>query len=394
MDQAWFDILHRMKQHQNILVAISSSHAASRQKLKGIYRYASRMGSWDITLVRSHTDLTPQLLTECASGTIDGFILSSDECSSEISNVIPRRKPLVAIEVGAHIHPDRRHDNTILLSTDNKAIGKMAAECFRSLGNFASYVYIPDELHRSWSDERGEAFARAVSAIRHRTEIYDSSQESLSSFLSRQELPVAAFTAWDFVAAKVIRTCHKCKLAIPGQVSVIGVDDDDLICESVRPPLSTVLIDRVKQGFMAARTLDLMMRPSRHAPASSYICGPVKIIERETTAHLPSGISVVKRARKFIEDNVTSISTVQDVADAVRVSRRLLDLRFAESGAGSVARLIRERKLALVKRLLRQTSLTDSRVAARCGFKSAGSLRNLFRRVYGSSMSAYRHQKA
>ena len=81
----------------------------------------------------------------------------------------------------------------------------MAAECFRSLGNFASYVYIPDELHRSWSDERGEAFARAVSAIRHRTEIYDSSQESLSSFLSRQELPVAVFTAWDFVAAKVIR---------------------------------------------------------------------------------------------------------------------------------------------------------------------------------------------
>ena len=83
--------------------------------------------------------------------------------------------------------------------------------------------------------------------------------------------------------------------------------------------------------------------------------------------------------------------TQQDVADAIHVSRRLLDLRFAESGIGTVAEFIRMRRLAAVKQLLKQTSLSDTRIALRCGFKSVGALRNLFRRECGITMKAYRN---
>ena len=174
-----------MKRTKNILVAISSAHAASRQKLRGIYRYAARKDDWDIALVRSPADLTGQLVGECAHGAIDGFILSSDECSAQISRIVPKEKPIVAIEVIADMPPNRKRQNTVVLTTDNAAIGRMAAEHFRSLGHFASFVYIPDEMGRAWSMIRERAFVHAASSDRRHTEVYDCSRETLSKFLSR-----------------------------------------------------------------------------------------------------------------------------------------------------------------------------------------------------------------
>ena len=134
-----------------------------------------------------------------------------------------------------------------------------------------------------------------------------------------------------------------------------------------------------------------MMRAPQKATLQKYICHPTKVIERESTACVSPGNTVIDRARKFISDHVTGDIGVQDVADAIHVSRRLLDLRFAESGIGTVAEFIRMRRLAAVKQLLKQTSLSDTRIALRCGFKSVGALRNLFRRECGITMKAYRN---
>ena len=379
-----------MKRRKTVLVAVSSAHAASRQKLRGIYRYAARKDDWDIALVRSSSDLTRQLLEECTNGGIDGFILSSDECSAEISHIVPMDKPIVAIEVGADIDPKRNPRNTIILTTDNVAIGKMAAEHFRSLGRFASSVYIPDEMNRNWSSIRGEAFVDAVDSSKFHVETYDSTKETLADFLSRQMCPVAVFAAWDFLAAKVVRACHESRLSVPSQVSVLGVDNDDLVCESVRPPLSTILVDRITQGLVAAKTLDAMMDAPMRVHHANYVCPPLRVVKRESTASVSPGEALVDRALRLINDNAMSAINVQDVADMTGVSRRLLDLRFAESGLGSVADNIRKTRIAVVKQQLRQTSLSESRIAASCGFTSVGALRNQFRRIYGMSMSAYR----
>jgi len=394
MIQAICDILQHMKtkRTKSILVAISSSNAASRQKLRGIYRYALRKDDWDITLVRSPADLTPQLLEECANGDIDGFILSSDECSTEIGRVVPADKPIIAIEIWKKIPAKRSRRNTLVLKTDNAAIGDMAAAHFRSLGRFSSFAYIPDEKGRDWSKLRGDAFMDALASSGHHAETYDATQETIPEFLSRQELPVAVFAAWDFLAAKVIKECHRIDLNIPSQVSVLGVDDDDLICESVKPPLSTILVDRIKQGFMAAKALDAMMKFPKSTHAQDYIALPVKVVQRESTAYLSTGAAIIERARKFIEDHATEDIDVNDVARAICISRRLLDLRFQESRMGSVAAMIRTKRLSKVKSLLKQTTLSDSRIAMRCGFKSVGTLRNLFRNTFGMSMRTYRTQ--
>ena len=379
-----------MKPRKTVLVAVSSAHAASRQKLRGIYRYAASKEDWDIALVRSSKDLTRQFLGECANGGIDGFILSSDECSAEICHIVPKNKPIVAIEVGADIPPMRDSRNTIILTTDNVAIGKMAAEHFRSLGRFASFVYIPDEMGRDWSSIRGKAFVEAVSSNHSHIETYDDSKETLTAFLSRQMRPVAVFAAWDFLAAKTIRACHEAKLSVPSQVSVLGVDDDDLVCESVRPPLSTILVDRITQGTIAAKTLDAMMDAPRRVKRVNYVCHPLKVVQRESTIGTSPGDALVDRAVRFIHDNAMSNISVKDVAEALGVSRRLLDLRFAESGFGSASKNIHKARISVVKQQLKQTSLSESRIAASCGFTSVGALRNQFRRVCGMSMSAYR----
>ena len=392
--QVNYDIIFRImcKQTKSILVAISSSHAASRQKLRGIYRYAVRKDDWDITLVRSAADLSDQIIAECSKGSYDGCILSSEECARQIAETITLKTPIVVIEgeIGDIIAQLRQAANTQVLTTDNIAIARMAAEHFRSLGRFASFAYIPDELGRYWSAIREKAFMDAIHADRRRKETYNPARESLAGFLMRLEPPVAVFAAWDFMAAKVVRACHAAGLSVPSQVSVIGVDDDDMICESVRPPLSTILVDRVKQGFVAAQTLNAMMNSRKRDPGPKFVCRPIKVVERESTAHLSPGGGVIARARQFIADHAEDGIDVQDVADAIHVSRRLLDLRISQSGLGTVAEMIRMRKLAAVKRLLKQTPLSDARIAARTGFKNVGTLRNLFRSAFGMSMRAWR----
>jgi LacI family transcriptional regulator len=160
----------------------------------------------------------------------------------------------------------------------------------------------------------------------------------------------------------------------------------------VKPPLSTILVDRIKQGFMAAKMLDVMMKFPKTTHAQDYIALPVKVVQRESTAYLSAGTAIIERARKFIEDHATEDIDVNDVARAICISRRLLDLRFQESRMGSVAAMIRTKRLSKVKSLLKQTTLSDSRIAMRCGFKSVGTLRNLFRNTFGMSMRTYRTQ--
>jgi AraC family transcriptional activator FtrA len=62
---------------------------------------------------------------------------------------------------------------------------------------------------------------------------------------------------------------------------------------------------------------------------------------------------------------------------------------MAESGRTPAQWLLHER-IARSQHLLEQGELTVERVAARCGFASAGLLRTHFRRMVGTTPAAYR----
>ena len=100
-----------------------------------------------------------------------------------------------------------------------------------------------------------------------------------------------------------------------------------------------------------------------------------------------------QKIKEFIDAPATRSITPQDVASHLHVSRQLLDLRFHESGTGTVGALITARKLAEVKRLLIQTTASIAQITDLCGFANENALKNLFKRTTGLSMRDWRRQQ-
>lgn len=387
-----YDRLVRMKGPKKVLVALSTANAAARQKLRGIYRYVTEGHDWDVQLVRSAGELTVGTIREAERNGIDGYILSIPETHSVLGAIAHVTTPVVAVEIDFHAFASRR-EGILHLRTDNAGIGRAAAAHLTKLGHFRSFAFIPDEQNRYWSQARGAAFCEFLSAANAEVRSFEPPRQgadfarSLSTFLDALPKPVGVFAAWDYVAAQTLSTCRELGLSVPEQVSIIGVDDDEFVCESVKPSLSTILVDREKQGHDAAVALEALMRGRRQPQAP--VCRVVRVVERESTAPLSPSGSLVERALRFIDRNVRQRLQPDDVARHLGVSRRLLDLRFAELASTTLAGAIRNRKLKEVERLLKTTSLSDTRIAAACGFANVNALRNLFRATRGRTMREF-----
>ena len=99
---------------------------------------------------------------------------------------------------------------------------------------------------------------------------------------------------------------------------------------------------------------------------------------------------MIQRALAFIERNAARKVTVPDVARHLKVSRSLLDLRFRELQRETVHDAIVRIRLEEVRRRLRATDDTIDRVSSDCGLGSPNTLKALFRRRFGQTMSEWR----
>ncbi|PRH80812.1 LacI family transcriptional regulator [Streptomyces solincola] len=84
--------------------------------------------------------------------------------------------------------------------------------------------------------------------------------------LGAKRRPTALFCFNDRMAAGAYRAAAESRLSIPDDLSVIGFDDQELVCESVHPHLSTVRLPHYEMGARAvARLLALVTAPDRPA---------------------------------------------------------------------------------------------------------------------------------
>lgn len=385
-----------MRKPKKVLIALETPHAAARQKMRGIFRYVAEGHDWDVRLIRSRSELTAATIRSAENDGTDGYILSIPDAAEALSLLSGCTQPIAAIELDHHFFGKRQH--VCHLRTDNAGIGRFAAERFLAYGYFRSFAVVADFRNRSWSQARSSAFLETLAKANRGKDAFafadtsDKRLERLADFLVRLPRPAAVFVTWDIGAAEVLSVCRSCRLAVPKSVSIIGVDNDDFICESTSPALSTILVDRESQGYAAAQALDVLMHGRRRP--SAPVCRVVRFVERESTTPLSPSGPIVDRAGQFIAENAIRGISVNDVAAHLGISRRLLDLRFRELGVPPVAAAIRNAQLAEVRRLLESTSLDDKHIAERSGFDNVNSLRNLFRRTYGQTMRAYcRKQK-
>ena len=363
--------------------------------MMGIFRHVGANNDWDMRIIPSEDALCGLLRPDDPSERPDGIISGIPYSERTRSAIVRSGVPFIGIgmdesELSAHGSCRR------FVLNDNEGIGRAAADYFLALGNFRSFAFVPDTRGRKWSVQRGEAFAarldaRGLSCAAYRSAENDTA--ALADFLRRLPRPAAVFAAWDGRGADVIHAAHTARLRIPNDLSVLGVDDDDLICEHTVPSLSSIRTDAEGMGeTAAAMMMDLLARKSR--VRSKTVRRPLLGISERGSSRPPApATDLILRAHAFIVAEAKNGITADDVARHLRVSRRLLDLRFRQYESQSVSKCITDRKLEHAKRLLSDRRLPVKDAFAQAGFRNVAYAVQLFREAFGKTPEVWRQRR-
>ena len=376
-----------------VVVGLTMQSYAGQRKLAGIFRFLSGKYVWDLTLLRSASELTTEFIERTKRET-DGYLISFHEPPSVRRALVKTDKPIVFLDE-IDLASIASNKNASFQKIDQPAIGAMAANHFLRQMRFATYAYVHAIGKPHWSIGRADGYVSTLARRKTPVAVYGgdatpSDSEHLTSWIKALPKPAAIFAAFDDRAVDVVNSCRAGGITIPKDVMVLGAGDDELICNSCRPALSSVKIPFENHGFTAARELQakMMLPVRRHRvlnAASDYV-----ISQRQTTTDKDAVSAIVHDALAFIGTYATSGIKVQDVVNHLKVSRRLADLRFHQSTGKSILQSIIEVRINESKRLLQSTSLSVTDIANRCGFSSANYFKNVFVRTVGTSPRDWR----
>lgn len=379
---------------QTIVLALDLNGATCRDYLSGILKFAPKRPNWTLKFAFTEQDLLKELSTdEKPNGVINAHPTRS------ILQALNRHRTLPVVTCPYLQAPSRMATpNRTYITDDNASIARIAYGHFKSLGKFRSYAYVPPLPDTGWSNEREREFVRLAKADGETPFVYRPSKtaltdlDALKAFLVGLPKPAAVFCAYDVRAQEVVLAAQRERIAIPGEMSVIGVDNDEAICESTRPRITSVRADHVGTGLLMAQELDKLMR-SRTPPAAKSIRIPaLDVIVRETsTPTAPGATYLIQRALDFIGKNASGRLRVEDVARHLGVSRRLLEYRFAQYESRSIATSIRDAWLARAKELLSRPTAKATNVAHQLGFANPKSFHAIFTRETGVTPGAWKN---
>lgn len=385
---------------KNVLVAVNLAEASWRDFLSGFFDFARHDAHWNIKLIQSAGELSEIIGDGQSLPKIDGIVsgIRADNATASVFN--KTQTPIVL--VGTDDERLRKPPNKlVVIRNDNEDIGAFAARHFLSLGSFSSFGFVTTPDNAPWARLRGIGCQRVAEANGLPFHFFKSPFPAgserdlgrLARWLRELPKPAAVLAAYDRRAIDVLAVCGESKLSVPGQVAVIGVDNDRLLCDFSEPPLSSVAPDHENEGLVAARTLDAMMRKRFCARLGRMLITGKRIVERESTAPISLAAALVRRASNLIVRSASKNIKAVDVADSLRVSRSLLDIRFKSIRGTTVSAFIAETRLSEVKRQLRKTSHSIRSISRECGFSSPNHLKNIFKRHFGISMREYRMGK-
>ena len=375
-----------------VLVAVPMDSAAGRKKLNGIHRFLSEGYDWDMELIRSGSALTADLIESVPAGGFDGLLVCCVEDERMREAHCRTRLPTVLTD-----NPDPRvlqaNPFSVFLNDDPASIAQKAVQHLTAYGKYRCFGYVPTRTPFRWSEERQAAFAARLDRLHISLKTYTGDghdRERLEAWLAGLPRPVAILAAFDDRAHDVLEACLRLGLQVPEDVAVLGIGNDEPICEACKPPLSSVAVDFEEEGRLSARELHAMMLRARKPSRRVILCGARDVVIRSSTRGMCATGAIAARALAFIEKNALRGITPRDVVRHLRVSRSLTDLRFKEATGTTLQETILLRRLDAVKALLKKTDLGIAEVARRCGYRDANYLKNLFKRKNGVSMRDWR----
>ena len=376
-----------------VLFFKSSELSSCRKKLAGVTSVARQRG-WNIQAVAPiRSEDAARHLIELWKP--DGCIVSCGAKANLFPSSILGKIPRVFI--------DRPHEalsrNDSCVYHDSTATANAAIRELLSL-NLRHYAYVNWSVPLIWNEERRNAFAammrqhgQSVSYFESKLPVSSTKRlpQELSDWLDSLPKPVGILTAQDFLSAKIITAARIAKLSVPDEVAVIGIDNDEELCESSVPSLSSVEPDFFRSGVMAAEILDDLMGGRMRKPIRTTY-PPLRLVRRESTRRLPKCDKSVSDALELIRRESCNGLAARDVFKLFPCSRRMAELRFRAATGRSILEEIRGMRLAKAKELLAGPPMKLEAVANFCGYRSAVAFSIFFKAETGVTPTVWKNR--
>jgi LacI family transcriptional regulator len=375
-------------------IVLTTGTSFYRDVMRGVMAYVNDHGGIEIITIN------PELVD---AGVHDfernmGLIASVNQ--PVVSQFVDRWKhPIVNVST---ILPGLNCDT---VQIDNEATGLVAWQHLRSLG-LGHFAFI-GKSGMLVSDEREHGFVQAATADGFSVEVFHDPDDrpfdpyyhtwplgdSARQWIIDLPEPVGIFTPNDVWGTCVLKACQLISIRVPEDVAVLGVDNDDLFCESSSPTLSSIEVPGLQVGWHAAERLMELMGSSMERNRNRQIIRlqPQRLVVRKSTSGLFGIDPEVIVAAQYIRDNAHRGLSVSEVVSHCGLSRRSTERRFLSSFGTSVGEAIRVQQMEIAKNLLRTTDLPVKVVAFRSGFENTRHLATVFRVRMNQTPSEFRN---
>lgn len=374
---------------KNVLIETGLHDA--RQKL-GICRFAKEQ-NWHLTFDERIS------LPHGWQG--DGVLTILHDRKDLIDYVRHLRIPVV--DMGFY-HPEIRVARVI---GDHQAIGRVAAEhfahaFFRHAAWFSSsWTHVHalrfDGFQESWLKHASSGSRAPLlrwvwceQTSKRKFDDWTLFTRWIGKLLREAPKPLAVFAFDDYDAMRIHDACISNDLAIPEEVAILGVDNNEMVCDHQVVPLASVKHDLEEIGYRAAELLGKLMRGRAMPPTKPVLIPPQGIALRRSAETVAVENPMVRHALIYIKENIHRSFGAEQLALHLKVPRSSLDLAFTNTVGHSIGTEILRQRLAQVKLLLLNTPLKIQEIAEQTGFCNASYLNNLFRRAHKQTPLRYR----
>jgi len=294
-----------------------------------------------------------------------------------------------------------------LIDTDDCKVATLAAEHLMDRG-FRHYAFC-GFVGANYSDKRSRWFQERLAQSDFSCQVYRPPmqateaqtigyerqgllfQEDLGHWLVSLPKPIGVMACNDIRGQQVLNLCRHLGLAVPEEVAIIGVDNDEILCELSDPPLSSVVPDTLRIGYDAATLLERMMAGGK-PPAKPILIPPSGIVTRRSTEVLALDDRQLAIGLRFIRDHAFDPITINEVTKAAGMSRRVFERRFASQMGRSPKAEVRRLRLERVKQLLTDTDWSLTQIAEKTGFNYGEYLHTVFTQKIGMTPGKFRKQ--
>ena len=384
------------KCRRRVALIIESSRAYGRGLFLGIAKFVREHHEWSVQSEEwKWTDAFPVWLRNWDG---DGVIARVE--TPEMAAFV-RRLGMPAVDVRGSVSGF----GLPLIDTDDRKVANLAAEHLLCRG-FRHYAFC-GFVGANYSDKRSHWFQEQLALSGFSCQIFTPPmqlaegqttgyerqgllfQEDLGRWLVSLPKPIGIMACNDIRGQQVLNLCRSLDLAVPEEVAIIGVDNDEILCELSDPPLSSVAPDTLRIGYDAAVLLDRMMAGGK-PPAKPILVPPRGIVTRRSTEVLALDDHQLAVGLRFIRDHAFDPITIDEVAKVASMCRRVFERRFAaKMGRSPKAEVLRLR-LEKAKQLLTDTDWNLSQIAEKTGFNYGEYLHTVFTQKTGITPGEFR----